>query len=164
MTELVCPALEKKHGKCTCLLPSLRCAMRQVSKRPYLRALTFAALLRLCGQTLSEDSMNHLKLLANLHHDYFSRPTRHSVRKIRMKIATSIQHITIPTNPPTRASFGHSPQPQTSGTPSYNRARSLWPPRFSNRRRYPGREKVSLPSRSILPRSTTQPTYMTRDG
>ena len=45
--------------------------------------------------------MNRLKLLVNLHYDYFSRPIHHSVtRKIRMDIAT---YITFRTNPPTRA-------------------------------------------------------------
>ena len=36
--------------------------------------------------------------------------------EIRMDISTSIQHITFPTNPPTRARFGHS-QRQTSQRP-----------------------------------------------
>ena len=78
------------------------CVPRMPTLRPLFRP-DVAALLRLCGQPLPENSVNHLKLLANIHYDHFSRPCHHSFSKIRMKIATSIQHITFPANPPTRA-------------------------------------------------------------
>ena len=68
-------------------------------------ALQPIALLRLCAQhcTTSVDQLN-TALVAE----------RSSIRYIRMEISTSNQHITFPTNPPTRAPFGHSPQPKTS--------------------------------------------------
>ena len=122
-----------------------------------------AALLRLCGQTLPENSMNYLKLLANLHYDYFSRPTHHSASKICMEIAT---YITFPRNPPTCAAVR-----PFSSTANF-RASLMQPGQVSLATQIlpivedtlPGQEKVSRPSRSILPRSTTQPIYMTHDG
>ena len=77
--------------------------------------------------------------------------------KIRMDISTSIQHITFPTNPPTRARFGHS-QRQTSQRPRTSfphatRAPGLFAHLDSPlpADTLPGQEKVSRLSRSIFP-------------
>ena len=76
------------------------------------------------------------------------------IRTIRMDISTSNQHITFPTNPPTRAPFGHSPQPKTSGLPPCNRAaRSPWAPNFSIPRRYPPQTRESITPQPLNPPS-----------
>ena len=77
------------------------------------------------------------------------------IRRICMHISTSIQHITFPTNP----------QLQTSQRPSSIQLHhKCHPDSPLPEDTLPWPEKVLCPSHSILPRSTTQPRYMTYDG
>ena len=112
--------------------------------------------------------MNHLKLLANLHYDYFSRPTHHSVSKIRMATAATQRLPNCYLNPtchlPHESTNKRGVRPffsteKLQGLPPCNRARSFWPPRFSNHRRYPPRTRESVTPQPLNPPSidnTTQ--------
>jgi len=108
---------------------------------------------------------------------HFSIPTHHPalvterlfIRKIRMDISISIQHITFPTNPPTQTRFG-----PFSSTANFTASfpHPTGPPGLFGHPYSPvpadtllGPKSVSSPSQPVEPPfDQRQPKYMTRDG